>query len=406
MARSRDYRALFAVGALTGVVRWFQMLALGVYTLQITDSPFLVSTIPLLFMLPLALFGPVFGAVADRVSRTAMLAISMGAIAVVCAAMTWLAWNGPLSYEAVAVAAFLSGVFWASDMPVRRRVLGDVSGPALATAMGLDAATSNATRMLGPLLGGVTLQFVGVFGVFLAGAVVYLGCMLLTLTVRPPDSDKVEPTGPAMSLLRDLIAGIRFVAKDPGQRRFLAITLIFNMWGFPITSMIPVLGRDHLGLDPFGVGVLSSLEGLGALTGALLVAAFARPAQFFGLYAGGVTAHLCFILCSSLLFLSGIGGVLYWFGLFLVMTGIGAACFSATQSTLSYLGAPPAYRSRVLGVLTLCIGSGPIGFFNVGWMADLWGAPLAVCIMAVEGLVALALFRRFMPAPAAILDKD
>jgi hypothetical protein len=58
---------------------------------------------------------------------------------------------------------------------------------------------------------------------------------------------------------------------------------------------------------------------------------------------------------------------------------------------LTYLGASPEYRSRVLGVLTLCIGSGPIGFFNVGWMADIWGAPTALLVMSLEGLFVLLL---------------
>ena len=76
----------------------------------------------------------------------------------------------------------------------------------------------------------------------------------------------------------------------------------------------------------------------------------------------------------------------------LTTIGIAGACVAAMQSTLTYLGASPEYRSRVLGVLTLCIGSGPIGFFNVGWMADIWGAPTALLIMSLEGLFVLLVY--------------
>ena len=55
-------------------------------------------------------------------------------------------------------------------------------------------------------------------------------------------------------------------------------------------------------------------------------------------------------------------------------SGLAGACFSAMQGTLSYLNALPEYRSRVLGVLTLCIGTGPIGFLHVGWLAETFGA--------------------------------
>ena len=59
------------------------------------------------------------------------------------------------------------------------------------------------------------------------------------------------------------------------------------------------------------------------------------------------------------------------------------------QSTLTYFHAAPEYRSRVLGVLALCIGSGPLGFLNVGWMAEEFGVAAALVIISGEGLFAL-----------------
>ena len=59
------------------------------------------------------------------------------------------------------------------------------------------------------------------------------------------------------------------------------------------------------------------------------------------------------------------------------------------QATLAFLHAAPEYRRRVMGVLTVCIGTGPLGFAHLGLMAEWFGAPMAVAIMAVEGIVAL-----------------
>jgi hypothetical protein len=84
----------------------------------------------------------------------------------------------------------------------------------------------------------------------------------------------------------------------------------------------------------------------------------------------------------------------------LVIIGMASACFAAMQGTLSYLEAAPEYRSRVLGVLTLCIGSGPIGFFNIGWMAEAFGVASALIISSVEGLLVLAILWSFSPSPA------
>jgi hypothetical protein len=81
----------------------------------------------------------------------------------------------------------------------------------------------------------------------------------------------------------------------------------------------------------------------------------------------------------------------------LTAIGIAGACFATMQGTLTYAGATPAFRSRVLGVLTLCIGTGPIGFLNVGLMAEHFGVPAALAIISLEGLAALALLWAWSP---------
>ena len=386
-----NFLSFWFVGGLTGVIRWFQLLALGVYTFETTNSPLLVSIVPLLWMLPLSLCGPLVGAIADRTNRQILLAGSLAVITLVSGAMAGLAWVGELEFYHIVVASFLSGIFWATDMPVRRRLLGDLSGGALSMAMSLDAATGNATRMLGPLLGGITLQFMGVFGVFFFSGVVYAICLVMVILTRVPG--RISPVG-SFTLISDLLAGVRYVAGDRKLRRILVITIAFNVFGFPFTSMIPVLGRDHLGLDPFMVGVLSSLEGFGAFAGALLVAWVARPTNYFLIYLWGTVTYIFLVFYLSILsyVVGGPYHSLIAASITLTLIGVGGACFAAMQSTLTYLGASPEYRSRVLGVLTLCIGSGPIGFFNVGWMANIWGAPMALFVMSLEGLFVLLLY--------------
>ena len=373
------------------MIRWFQLLALGVYTFETTNSPLLVSIVPLMWMLPLSLCGPLVGVIADRTNRQILLASSLAVITLVSGTMAGLAWVGELEFYHIMVASLLSGIFWATDMPVRRRLLGDLSGGALSMAMSLDAATGNATRMLGPLLGGITLQFVGVFGVFFFSGVAYAICFVMVILARVPG--RISPVG-SFTLISDLHAGVRYVAGDRNLRRILVITIAFNVFGFPFTSMIPVLGRDHFGLDPFMVGVLSSLEGFGAFAGALLVAWAARPTNYFQLYLWGTVTYIFLVFYLSILsyMVGGPYHSLIAASITLAMIGVGGACFAAMQSTLTYLGASPEYRSRVLGVLTLCIGSGPIGFFNVGWMANIWGAPTALFVMSLEGLFVLLLY--------------
>ena len=385
LLHSPNYLCIWIMGGLTGFIRWFQLLALGVYTFEITGSPFLVSLVPVLWGLPLTFCGPIIGGIADRVNRKVLLAATIATILCVATTMAIIAYNGELTFTHIAIASFLSGLFWATDMPIRRRLIGDVSGGHLSAAMGLDAATNSATRMFGPLMGGAMLQIFGITGVYVLSAGVYAAALLLILAVQLPTL--VRRTVPT-SLIRDLSAGVRFVWGNWELRRVFSVTIVFNTFGFPFTAMIPILGREQLGLQPFLVGFLSSLEGFGAFIGALVIAMVARPALYAKIFCTGAVFYMLLILyLSALAYVSG-GPLHSFFAAALTLTAIGisGAGFAAMQSTLTYMNAEPEYRSRVLGVLALCIGTGPLGFINIGWMAESYRLSTALAIMAIEGL--------------------
>ena len=386
------FLVVWVVGGVTGVVRWLQLLVLGLYTFQVTGSPLLVSMIPMLWMLPLALCGPFVGVVADRVSRKVLLVASLVMVLAVSVAMAVASSAAELEFAYIAAAALLCGVFWATDMPVRRRLLGDLSDGDLAAAMSLDSATSNATRMAGPVLGGLALQTFSLSGVFLLSAAAFFACIVaVALTPIPGAARPVQST----HFVRELASGIRFVAGDTRLRWVFGITIVFNIFGFPFISMIPVIGSGRLDLDPAMVGLLGSTEGLGAFVGAIVIAIAVRPRGYAPLFVWGTTAYLAFVGCLGTVLHFGTGPLFPFLAAVGVLLAIGlaSACFSAMQGTLSYLNALPEYRSRVLGVLALCIGTGPIGFLHVGWLAETFGAPVALMVTASEGLVALTVLR-------------
>lgn len=388
LVQNPNYVSIWLLGTLTGFIRWFQLLALGVYTFEITGSPILVALVPVMWGLPLTFCGPIIGGYADRINRKLLLGSSLAMVLVVTAVMAVLAYTGGLTFTHIAVASVLSGLFWATDMPVRRRLVGDLAGESVAAAMSLDAATNSATRMAGPLFGGVILQWVGITGVFVLSTTVYAIGLCLVLFAQLPAHVR-RAVSPALIL--DLIAGIRFVLGDWELRRVFLITIVFNVWGFPFTAMIPILGKEQLGLDPFLVGLLSSLEGFGAFLGALVVAVASKPAAFARIFIWGCAGYLSTILYLSILaYVSG--GPYHSFvtvSLALTVAGLFGAGFATMQSTMTYTNAPLEFRSRVFGVLALCIGTGPIGFLNVGWMAESFGLPTALLIMSLEGLLVL-----------------
>lgn len=378
------FRRVWVSGALSNVNRWLEILAVGVWVFDRTGSAFDVTLMFVLRFLPLMLFGALAGSLAERFDRRAVVMAGLGVLVANSVLLGTLAALGALEVWHVAAGAFLNGMIWSGEMPLRRTMLGDIAGDGqVAQAMGFDAATNNATRMLGPLAGGALLEGIGISGTFFVGAVLNLLSLLLMARVRV-GTDVRTGAAPAgvLTALRD---GFRYIRTNRPLVATLAVTVIFNVWGFPMTSMVPVIGKEALGLSAFPVGVLQSAEGLGALLGAVGIAWFGRAVWFRRIYVFGVASYMV----SAIVFAAS-----PWFllsGTILVTAGIGGACFATMQATLTYLGASPEMRNRAMGALTICIGTGPIGFLHMGLLAEWLGAYTAVTVVAVEGLAMLVL---------------
>ena len=359
-----EFTKIWTVGLLSGIVRWLELLAFGIYGYDVTGSAALVALLVVLRFLPLALFGVFLGALSDLFSPRKLMIIGLIMV--------------------IAVAAFVSGIFWASDFPFRRKMIGDRVAPALLSrSMALDNATSNGTRALGPLIGGAMYEYLGLDGVFALGAALYALSILVSLTIQPTAITRVADVGWARltAPLKGSWEAARYAAQNRDVGIILLVTVVFNIWGFPYLAMIPVIGKDELGLDPSTVGAISALEGLFALIGALVLARITPPHMFRILYLGGVAVLFCFIILIG--WFSGA----WVLALGLSVGGFCTAGFAIMQSTLIYSVAPKAMTGRFLGLMTIAIGTGVIGFANIGLTAELVSASDALIIIGLEGLI-------------------
>lgn len=382
------FRPVWLTGMMVGVFRWLELLAIGVFTYQQTGSATLVSLMTLLRMAPLFLFGLPMGMLADRFDRKMLLLIGLFILAASSSFLAALAYFGELTLWHVGLSAFLNGTFWAAELSVRRSMLGEIAGNArLGPAMALESSTSNATRMLGPALGGLILETAGLAGIFAASAVTYFICLLL---IRPLDYRSLGSTINT-GLLGTLIEGWRTVSGSRIILASLAITMIVNLWGFAYITLIPVIGEERLALTPVMIGFLASTEGLGALIGSLAVGLCAKPAHYTRLYLYASAVFLVVLIGIGLSASSPLSFLLMLFA------GISISGFAVMQSTVTFLASPPETRARVMGILTVSIGTCPIGMLHVGLLADSFGAGPAIVIMAIEGLIALSLIALFWP---------
>jgi len=385
-----DFRRLWLIGLVVFSVRWLEMLAVAVFAYQRTGSPFVVALLTMLRMLPMALFGALIGAAAERVERRRALVLVVASMLLCSIALALLAWSDALEVWHLALASFISGLTWTTDNPVRRTMIGEVVGPErMSAAMSIDVGANNASRMLGPTVGGILLATLGIGGAFAVSVAGYLVAAMVALRVRHRNTAALST---AAGVLERMIEGLVLVRRDPRLSGTMVITVIYNTFGWPFTSMIPVIGQDNLGLGAAGIGLLASMDGVGAFCGAIAIALCAKPPHFARLYVGGVALYLLMLPVFAL----APGPLLA--GSVLLLTGLANSGFSIMQATLVYLAAPPEMRSRVFGVLSVCIGVGMIGFLHLGWLASIIGATWAIVTIGAEGLVALLLTRRWWRA--------
>ena len=380
-AGNADFWRLWIVGLVVFVVRWLETVAVGVVVYDRTGSAFLVAMMTMLRLLPMGLFGAFMGAWAERFQRRVTLILVILLMGSTSLTLAVLAYTGRLEVWHLALASFLNGLGWATDNPVRRVMIGDAVGAArMGTAMSLDVGASNASRMVGPTVGGLLLASVGIDGAFGLSVVLYGIALVSAFRVRYRNS---EATSTAAVIAR-IAEGLRMVRGDRRLIGTLVITIIYNVFAWPFTSMIPVIGRDRLDLGPEGIGILASIDGIGAFCGAVLLALWLRPAWYARAYVFGVTSYMVMLTVFALVPNSVVAGAA------LLFTGLGGAGFSTMQATLVYLASPPEMRSRILGVLSVCIGTGPIGFVWLGLLADAIGAHWATAATGIMGLLAMA----------------
>lgn len=382
---SADFWRLWFVGLIVFAVRWVETIAVGVFVYQRTDSALLVAVMTMLRLLPMGLFGAFLGALAERMQRRTALIIVVVSMLVSSLTLAVLAYWHVLEVWHLAVASFINGVGWATDNPVRRVMIGEVVGAQrVGSAMSIDVGTNNGTRMVGPTIGGLMLASFGIAGVFTLSVTLYVIAVVAACRIHYRNTYPPSTTEPVLTRIAE---GLRLVRSDRRLIGTLIVTVIYNVFAWPFTSMVPVIGQDQLLLGPEGIGILASMDGIGAFVGAVLMAMLCRPRFYRHAYVGGVLLYMVMLTAFALMPVPTLAGSA------LLFTGLGGAAFSIMQATLVYLSAPPEMRSRMLGVLSVCIGVGPVGFVTLGALADAIGAPWATAASGITGLLMMLLTR-------------
>jgi MFS family permease len=214
------------------------------------------------------------------------------------------------------------------------------------TAANVAASTIESVGIFGgPAIGGLLLATSGTGVVFLVTGAAMLWSALLIAGIRPSAATKAQADREAVSVLDELLAGFRTIARERRMRflvgLFSAQTFVDGM----LSVLIVVIALKLLDTGQAGVGFLNSAVGVGGLLGALAAAALVgrrRQAADFGIgiFIWGVPIALVAIWPNQAFVL-----------VLLAVVGIGNTIVDVSGMTLLQRAAPDDVLARVFGVL-------------------------------------------------------
>ena len=369
---------------------WMQSTALAFFVYQLTRSPAYLGLVGFAAGVPTWLFMLYAGVIADRMPRRTMIIItqtSMMLLAFVLAALGFLHLVQPWH---ILVIAFLLGVANAFEAPARQAfVLEMVDLPDMTNAIALNGAMFNTATAVGPAAAGVVYAVLGPAWCFTINGISFIAVIAaLSLMKLRPFVPKAEKT----SLIADLKEGIKYVLGHPMVRVITGLIAIVSLFGIAYATLLPAWAVQILGGDAKTNGFLQASRGLGAMTGALLIASLGRLRFRGKLLTLGTLAMPVLILAFAFV---------RWAPLsLLLLFGAGASqifIFNLCNALVQTFS-PDAMRGRIMGVYVFVFfGSMPIAALAIGATAQRLGETVAVQIGASVMLLAAVLLWIFFP---------
>jgi MFS family permease len=382
--RVRNYRLYFTAQLISNSGTWMDRVAQAWLVLHLTGSGFDLGIVTGLQFLPVLLFGPWGGLIADRMDKRRLLYATQTGGGLIALALGILVETHAIRLWQVFLLAFCLGVMNLFDNPARQTFVFEMVGKEdLPNAVSLNSVVMNASRVVGPALGGVLITLVGLGVCFLANAASFGAVLVGLALMRSSELHKIDPVVRARGQLRD---GFRYVWRTPSLRNTLIAMAVIGIfaYNFQVTLALLATVTFHGGAGSYAV--LTSCMGVGAIVGGLTVAHRGRPTprllQGVALTFG---ALLAVVAAAPSLAVAAV---------VIVFMGAASIAFIATANAELQLQAEPAMRGRVMALYSMAfLGSTPIGGPLIGAISEWTNPRVSIAVGAVATLLAAGILR-------------
>ncbi|WP_426594358.1 MFS transporter [Cellulomonas sp. McL0617] len=376
----RNYRLWFAGALVANIGTWMQRVAQDWLVLtQLSDeSGVAVGITTALQFAPVLVLSPWAGLLADRVDRRKLLMATQFAQGVLAAGLGLLVMSGDAHLWQVYLFALTLGCVTAIDGPVRQTFVAELVPPAkLSNAVGLNSASFNAARLIGPGVAGLLIAAVGTGWVFLINAATFAATIFALTAMRTADLRPMPTVVRAKGQLREGIAYVR------GRSDILVIMVVVGVvstfgLNFQLTSAM--MARTVFDRGAGEYGILGSVLAIGSLTGALLAARRERP-------------RVRLVIGSAFGFgiATGVMALMPTYPSYVVAcipVGLASLTMMTAANSTIQMTTDPAVRGRVMALyMMVFLGATPIGSPIVGWIGQAFGPRWAIGIGSITALL-------------------
>lgn len=404
--KSRNYRLYFTGQSVSLIGTWMQKTAVSWVIYEKTHSNFMLGLTLFASLFPSFVFSFLGGVAADRYNRYKLLLLTQVASMLQAVLLTLLIFFKDYSvWEIIALSAML-GIINAFDVPARQSLVYEMveNKADLPNALALNSSMVNLSRLIGPGLAGLALEKFGediCFGLNAFSFIAVIGSLLM---MRLP---KFTATAHQKNIFSELKEGFQYIRRTPSISYVLLMLALISLFVLPFSTLIPVYAKDIFKGTASTFGVIDSVIGLGAFSGAIFLASL-KPGR-----------NLRRILAISTLIL-GAGLVLFSHStyypvalVFAAISGFGMMSQITISNTLIQTTVDPAMRGRVISFYAMAFfGMQPLGGLLIGTLSHLIGTPDTVMIQGfITLLIGFLLFRFLRKAKkrlqeAAALDQN
>lgn len=404
--KSRNYRLYFTGQSVSLIGTWMQKTAVSWVIYEKTHSNFMLGLTLFASLFPSFVFSFLGGVAADRYNRYKLLLLTQVASMLQAVLLTLLIFFKDYSvWEIIALSAML-GIINAFDVPARQSLVYEMveNKADLPNALALNSSMVNLSRLIGPGLAGLALEKFGediCFGLNAFSFIAVIGSLLM---MRLP---KFTATAHQKNIFSELKEGFQYIRRTPSISYVLLMLALISLFVLPFSTLIPVYAKDIFKGTASTFGVIDSVIGLGAFSGAIFLASL-KPGR-----------NLRRILAISTL-IFGAGLVLFSHStyypvalVFAAISGFGMMSQITISNTLIQTTVDPAMRGRVISFYAMAFfGMQPLGGLLIGILSHLIGTPDTVMIQGfITLLIGFLLFRFLRKAKkrlqeAAALDQN